>query len=159
MSNYITALQAVLADSYSLYLKTQNYHWNVEGPHFRSLHLMFEEQYNDLFAANDEIAERIRALGEKVDGSYDGFAKLTKIAPPNKDAEALEMVKDLFGSNQQMVASLKTCLQAAQGADDEVTADMMIARINVHEKASWMLKSFLPQDMRAGLDAPASYAA
>lgn len=89
MSNYVSALQAVLADSYSLYLKTQNYHWNVEGQHFRSLHLMFEEQYNDLFAANDEIAERIRALGEKVDGSYEGFAKRTKITPPNKDLEEM----------------------------------------------------------------------
>jgi len=159
MSNYISALQAVLADSYSLYLKTQNYHWNVEGPHFRSLHLMFEEQYNDLFTANDDIAERIRALGEKVDGSYDGCAKLTKIKPGNKDAEAMEMVKDLFESHQQLIATMKTCLEAAQSANDEVTTDMMVGRLNVHEKACWMLRSFLPAEMRGDLKAPASYAA
>lgn len=159
MSNYISALQAVLADSYSLYLKTQNYHWNVEGPNFRSLHLLFEEQYNELFLANDEIAERIRALGEKVDGSYGGFAKLTKITPANKDFEEMDMVKDLFESNQQMIATMKSCMQAAQSADDEVTTDLMIARISVHEKASWMLRSTLPAAMRKGADSAASYAA
>ena len=159
MSNYVTALQAVLADSYSLYLKTQNYHWNVEGPHFRSLHLMFEEQYNDLFAANDDIAERIRALGEKVDGSYDGFAKLTKIKPGNKDLDEMEMVKDLFQSNQQLIATMQSCLEAAQSAGDEVTTDMMVGRLNAHEKTCWMLRSVLPAEMRKGLDAPASYAA
>ena len=159
MSNYISALQTVLADSYSLYLKTQNYHWNVEGPHFASLHALFEVQYNDLFAANDEIAERIRALGEKVDGSYDGFAKLTGMTPADKDLEAMEMVKDLFEGNQLMIKTLKSCLEAAQGAEDEVTTDLMIGRISVHEKANWMLRSILPKELRDGVKAAASYAA
>ncbi len=159
MSNYISALQVVLADSYSLYLKTQNYHWNVEGPHFAALHTLFEAQYTDLFAANDEIAERIRALGEKVDGSYEAFAKLTGMSTADKDLEAMEMVKDLFDSNQLMIKSLKSCLEAAQSAEDEVTTDLMIGRINVHEKASWMLRSTLPKELRDNVESPASYVA
>jgi starvation-inducible DNA-binding protein len=157
MSNYISALQAVLADSYTLYLKTQNYHWNVEGPHFKPLHELFEEQYNDLFAANDDIAERIRALGEKVDGSYEGFAKLTKISPANIDLDASAMVSDLFKSNQQLIATMKICMEAAQGAGDEVTTDMMIGRLQAHEKACWMLRSSLSKADREALKVAASY--
>lgn len=159
MSNYITALQSVLADSYSLYLKTQNYHWNIEGPHFKPLHELFEEQYRDLFEAIDDIAERIRALGEKVDGSYSGFSKLTKMSEANKDLDDVAMIKDLFASNQQLMETMKVTLEAAQDAGDEVTTDLMIGRLTVHEKASWMLRSSLPASERASLDAPAKYAA
>lgn len=159
MSNYVRALERVLADSYALYVKTQNYHWNVEGPHFKSLHELFELQYRDLFEANDEIAERIRALGAKVDGSFNGFAKLTEISEPNKEIEDTAMVVDLFHSQQVIAKSLKAALEAAQSAGDEVTADMMIARLNVHEKAAWMLRSILPKAEREKLSAPAAYAA
>lgn len=159
MSNYIKGLQAALADSYGLYLKTQNYHWNVEGPHFKSLHELFEEQYRDLFEAIDDLAERIRALGEKVDGSYEGFQSLSKIKPGNPDLEEMEMVKDLFESNQQLIETLKTCMQAAQESGDEVTTDMMIERLNAHEKASWMLRSIMPKAERGKAKTPANYAA
>lgn len=159
MSNYISALQAVLADSYSLFVKTQNYHWNVEGPHFKSLHEMFEEHYRDLFEANDDIAERIRALGEKVDGSFGGFGKLSNLSAPDHTLDETGMVRDLFESHQQVMKSMKTALEAAQDAGDEVTADLMIGRLAVHEKTAWMLRSILPKDTRENLQAPASYAA
>ncbi len=159
MSNYISALQTVLADSYSLYLKTQNYHWNVEGPNFKSLHELFEEHYRDLFEANDDIAERIRALGEKVDGSYDGFAKRTTIGAPDHTLDDAGMVKDLFQSHQQLIKSMKVALEAAQGADDEVTTDLMVQRLNAHEKACWMLRSILPASERKDVPSAANYAA
>lgn len=159
MSNYVAALQNVLADNYTLYLKTQNYHWNVEGPNFKSLHELFEVQYNDLFAANDEIAERIRTLGEKVDGSYAGFSKRATIKEAKLGLDEMEMVRDLFESNQQMIKTLKTALDAAQAAGDEVSADLLIGRITVQEKASWMLRSTLPDALRDKSEKPAHYAA
>ncbi len=157
MSNYITALQAVLADSYTLYLKTQNYHWNVEGPHFKSLHEMFEEQYRELFDANDEIAERIRALGEKVDGTYKGFSDKASIKEGDMNLGEHAMVTDLFKSNRQVVKTIKTAMDAAEEADDQATVDMMVARTQAHEKAAWMLRSILPDAERKKLDAAADY--
>lgn len=139
------ALKRLLADTYSLQLKTQNYHWNVEGTHFRSLHLLFEEQYNDLFAAVDVIAERIRALGEKAPGTYSEFAKLSKIKEAQADAEDMAMASDLYTSNQQLSQSLKKLIEIAEKADDAATADLATQRLATHDKAAWMLKSSLPK--------------
>lgn len=137
------ALKKILADTYSLQLKTQNYHWNVEGPLFRSLHLMFEEQYNELFTAVDGIAERIRALGEKAPGTYSEFAKLSKIKEGDDSLSGEAMAKDLQQSNLQLSKNLKAALAVAEKADDASTADLLTQRISVHDKAAWMLKSIL----------------
>ncbi|MGH1397757.1 MAG: Dps family protein [Alphaproteobacteria bacterium] len=135
------SLNIALADSYALYLKTHNYHWNVVGPSFRSLHMMFEDQYTDLAVAVDDIAERIRSLGEKAPGTFSEFSELTSIKEGDKNASANDMVKDLAQSQDQIVGSLKEALNIAQKADDEVTADLLIGRMAIHEKAAWMLKS------------------
>jgi starvation-inducible DNA-binding protein len=133
-------LHQTLVDSYALYLKTQNYHWNVTGPHFKSLHELFEEQYTDLAEAIDELAERIRALGATVPASLALFAEKTSLG--NNDAAlANDMVKDLVAANEHILATLKSALSAAQQADDEVTIGMVTDRLGVHEKALWMLKS------------------
>lgn len=155
--NYVKALHIVLADTYTLYLKTQNYHWNVEGERFKSLHELFELQYTELAAAVDEIAERIRALGEKVDGTYEGFAKLRTLDEAKMDISDVEMVQDLFESNKQVVASLQKAREVAEDADDQVTVDMAIGRTAVHEKAAWMLRSSLPEAFRKKADSAASY--
>lgn len=139
------ALKKLLADTYGLQLKTQNYHWNVEGTHFRSLHLLFEEQYNELFAAVDVIAERIRALGEKAPGTYSEFSKLSKVKEGNSDLDDMGMAADLYSTNQQLVQSLKKVIEVAEKADDAATADLATQRIAVHDKAAWMLKSSLPK--------------
>lgn len=138
-------LKKVLADSYTLALKTQNFHWNVEGRHFSALHALFETQYTDLAAAIDEIAERIRALGEKSPGSYAEFGKLTVIKEGKSDLDENAMVKDLHDSHVQIVGTLKKALTAAQKAEDEATADVLIGRIQIHEKTAWMLKASLPK--------------
>lgn len=143
MSNKPTAeaLKVVLADSYALYLKTHNYHWNVEGPNFRTLHLMFEEQYTDLAVAVDDIAERIRALGEKAPGAFSSFSKLSSIKEGDENISAASMVEDLAASQGSIIKSLKDALEVAQKANDEVTAGLLIDRMGVHEKTAWMLKS------------------
>ena len=135
------ALKVVLADTYSLYLKTHNYHWNVEGPNFSSLHLMFEEQYTELALAVDEIAERIRALGEKAPGTFSAYNKLSSITDGDENASTSDMVLDLAKSQDVMVQSIKKCLEAAQAANDEVTIGLMADRMGIHEKRAWMLKS------------------
>lgn len=137
------ALKTVLADSYTLYLKTQFFHWNVTGPHFKSLHLLFEEQYTDLQAAVDEIAERIRALGDVAPGSYKAFAKLTGIKEADDVPEAFAMVKTLAEDCDIILGSLQKALEAAQKAGDEVTVGMVTERMTIHEKNRWMLKSSL----------------
>lgn len=140
-NSVVKNLEIVLANSYSLALKTQNYHWNVTSSDFKALHEMFEEQYNDLFTAIDEIAERIRALGEKVDGTYENFSKISEIKSGNKDLKSNEMLKDLLDSNETLIKLLKEGVAAAQNASDEVTADVFIGRLKTHEKAAWMIKS------------------
>lgn len=140
-SQVAASLQIVLANNYALYLKTQNYHWNVTGPHFKSLHVLFEEQYNDLFAANDEIAERIRTLGEKVPASFSVFNDAASIADGNENADATSMVTDLADDQGHMVQFLNDALKVAQDADDEVTIGLVTERMAVHEKAGWMLRS------------------
>ena len=140
-SNVINALKSALADSYVLYIKTQNYHWNVTGPNFKSLHLMFEEQYNDLFAAVDIIAERIRALGEKAPGTYAKYIELTSLKEGDENSDANAMVKDLATDQDSIVKTLTHVLAKAQEIGDEVTAGIVTDRIEVHQKNAWMLKS------------------
>ena len=136
-------LANLLADSYSLYLKTHNYHWNVEGPLFNTLHLMFEEHYTELATAVDEIAERIRALGVKAPGSYTAFGKLTSIeeAPGNEPAE--EMIRQLVIGQETVARTAREAIKAAEAASDEPTADLLTQRMQIHEKNAWMLRSML----------------
>lgn len=137
----IEALEKVLANSYALYLKTQNYHWNVVGPNFKELHLLFEEQYGELALAVDELAERIRALGSKVDGTFDHFKKLSTVKNGNKNAASSEMLSDLVGDHETLVKALQAGIKTSQEEGDEGTADLFIGRLKAHEKAIWMLQS------------------
>jgi starvation-inducible DNA-binding protein len=141
--NTINSLKIALADSYVLYLKTQNYHWNVTGPYFKSLHLMFEEQYNDLFTAVDLIAERIRALGEKAPGSFSIYSKLTNIKEGDENIDSNAMVKELANDQDIIVNTLTNTLKEAQSVSDEVTVGILTDRIEIHQKNAWMLKSSL----------------
>jgi len=140
------ALSHLLADSYMLYLKTHNFHWNVTGPHFHSLHEQFEEQYNDLALAVDEIAERIRALGYTAPGTFKEFTKLTTIEEDTGKPEAMEMVRQLAADNEKV---LKTCRKALKpceietGDNDEATIDLITERLHTHSKTAWMLRSHL----------------
>ncbi|PKQ06109.1 MAG: DNA starvation/stationary phase protection protein [Alphaproteobacteria bacterium HGW-Alphaproteobacteria-12] len=136
-------LSRVLADTYTLYLKTHNYHWNVTGPQFRSLHLMFEEEYRELWAATDEIAERIRALGESAPGTYAAFSKLTSLQEDNSVPNADQMVKNLVKGHEQVVKTARDLFGAASEAGDEVTADLMVQRMQIGEKTAWMLRSMV----------------
>jgi starvation-inducible DNA-binding protein len=138
------ALSRVLADTYTLYLKTHNYHWNVTGPRFSTLHNLFEEQYMELRDAADEIAERIRALGHFAPGSYAQFAELKTIdEAPAKPPKAEDMLAHLAGDNETMSRVARSALTAAENAGDEVSVDMMIQRMTVHEKTAWMLRAHL----------------
>jgi starvation-inducible DNA-binding protein len=139
----VDSLKVVLADTYMLYLKTQNYHWNVVGSSFMSLHTLFEEQYNDLFKAIDTIAELIRGLGEKAPGSFEEFAQLATIKSGNKDASAQDMLNDLINDQEIIEKSITTELKSAQQAEDEVVFGYMVERLTVHRKAKWLLKSCL----------------
>ena len=136
-------LSRVLADSYTLYLKTHNYHWNVEGPLFNTLHLMFEQQYTELAAAVDEIAERIRALGEPAPGSYKAFAALSSIEEQEGVPRAEDMIRDLVNGQEAVVRTARSILPTVEEAHDEPTADLLTQRMQVHEKNAWMLRSML----------------
>jgi starvation-inducible DNA-binding protein len=137
----VTALEKALADTYALAIKTQNYHWNVTGADFFQLHGMFEEQYADLSAAADELAERIRALGHRAPGGLKAFQDLTQIEDGDGSSAALEMVKQLAGDHQIVSSLLKRGVEAAEEAGDVATADMLTGRITVHDKAAWMLNA------------------
>lgn len=134
-------IASLLADSYSLYLKTHNYHWNVTGPMFNSLHLMFEGHYTELALAVDLIAERIRALGFIAPGSYSEFAKLTKIIEHSGDLDATTMIKDLIVAHEIVLKTARDALPFAEKANDQVTIDLVTQRLQVHEKTVWMLRS------------------
>ena len=142
-SEIASGLSGLLADSYSLYLKTHNYHWNVEGPLFNTLHLMFEEHYTELATAVDDIAERIRALGVKAPGSYSAFGELTKIAEATGDETAEEMIRELVIGQETVARTAREAIAAADAASDEPTADLLTQRMQVHEKTAWMLRSML----------------
>lgn len=138
----IKALEKILADSYALYLKTQNYHWNVTGTEFRSLHLLFESQYTELAEAIDEIAERIRALGVKVP-KLSEFIKLASVSEADSNLDSSSMIMDLAKNQDILITSLNNGLKISQKSGDEGTSDIIIQRIKVHEKSRWMLISSL----------------
>ncbi|HMW48842.1 MAG TPA: Dps family protein [Cellvibrionaceae bacterium] len=134
-------LSQLLADSYTLYLQTHNFHWNVVGPHFRELHLMFQEQYTELAVAVDDIAERIRALGVAAPGTYQAFARLSKIKEVEGVPSASEMVQILTTGHEQIVKTCRAVLKRSQAADDESTSSLASDRMRVHEKTAWMLRA------------------
>jgi len=136
-------LARLLADSYTLYLKTHNYHWNVTGPQFNTLHQMFETQYAELAVAVDEIAERIRALGEPAPGSYSAYAKLTSIEEEEGSPGAEDMIRQLVKGQEAVVRTARSVFKAAEAANDEPTADLLTQRMQVHEKNAWMLRSMV----------------
>ncbi|MDD9901139.1 MAG: DNA starvation/stationary phase protection protein [Alphaproteobacteria bacterium] len=140
----INALSSVLADSYLLYLKTQNFHWNITGPQFASLHSLFQTQYEDLAVANDDIAERIRALGALAPGSFAAFSQMAKISEAgDAPLSATEMLETLAADQDVIAATAEEAMKLAQETGDEATADLMIQRITTHQKNRWMLKAHL----------------
>lgn len=136
-------LKKLLADSYTLYLQTHNFHWNVTGPQFRDLHLMFEEHYTELATAVDVIAERIRTLGVAAPGTYKAFASLGSIEEVEGVPAAEEMLKILNQGHEQVVRTSREVLRTAQEAGDESTASLVSDRMRVHEKTAWMLRAML----------------
>lgn len=136
-------LSALLADSYTLYLKTHNFHWNVEGPMFNTLHLMFMDQYTELWNALDLIAERIRALGEYAPGSYKQYIALSSIKESEKVPTAMKMVAELLEGHEAVVATARKVFPLAEAENDEVTCDLLTQRLQIHEKTAWMLRSLL----------------
>jgi len=136
-------LSRLLADSYTLYLKTHNYHWNVTGPQFNTLHLMFETQYTELALAVDAIAERIRALGEPAPGSYRAYSKLTAIQEEESVPSAENMLKNLVAGQEQVIRTAREVFKLADEANDQPTADLLTQRMQTHEKTAWMLRSML----------------
>jgi starvation-inducible DNA-binding protein len=136
-------LSRLLADSYTLYLKTHNYHWNVTGPMFNTLHLMFEQQYTELALAVDLIAERIRALGYPAPGSYKAYAALTSIEEETGTPDAQEMIRQLVKGQEAVVRTARAVFPTAEAANDEPTADLLTQRMQIHEKNAWMLRSLV----------------
>ena len=139
-------LSHVLADTYTLYLKTHNYHWNVTGPMFHTLHLLFEEQYRELWEAGDEIAERIRALGFPAPGSYREFSKLTYLQEAEGVPTAVEMIRHLVRDHETAVRTARWASSVARSAVDAPTEDLLTQRLAAHEKAAWMLRSLLAEE-------------
>lgn len=136
-------LSVLLADSYTLYLKTHNYHWNVVGPMFQTLHLMFEAQYTELALAVDEVAERIRALGERAPGSYAEYGKLTNVKESVGKVDDLDMIRDLVVGQETVIRTARSIFPAAEKGSDQATIDLLTRRLQVHEKTAWMLRSLL----------------
>jgi len=136
-------LSRLLADTYTLYLKTHNFHWNVTGPMFQTLHLMFETQYNELALAVDLIAERIRALGFPAPGSYAEFTKLSSIKEPKGVPQAEDMIRELVAGQEAVVKTARSVFPLVDKVNDEPSADLLTQRMQVHEKTAWMLRSLL----------------
>lgn len=136
-----SGLNNLLADSYTLYLQTHNFHWNVTGPRFHDLHILFEQQYTELATAVDEIAERVRALGEPAKGTYKAFAELSAIKEVDGVPSAEEMIKLLTLAHEQVVRTCREVLAKAQEAEDESSASLVGDRMRIHEKTAWMLRS------------------
>lgn len=136
-------LESLLADSYTLYLKTQNFHWNVRGPNFHMYHAMFMVFYTELAMATDLLAERLRSLGHRAPGSYAEFSKLTSVKESTKQISAEQMVKELTKDNELLADMADKLRKAAEAADDQGTADIAIGRIQIHQKNAWMLRSTL----------------
>jgi starvation-inducible DNA-binding protein len=138
-----SGLSRLLADSYMLYVKTHNYHWNVTGPHFHSLHAMFEEQYTELAPAIDEIAERIRALGFFAPGTFRAFSELSKIKEDDGVPSAMQMVANLVESHEKLLQTARDIVPACQKGEDEASLDLLTQRLTIHAKTAWMLRSML----------------
>lgn len=136
-------LSRLLADTYTLYLKTHNYHWNVTGPMFQTLHTMFETQYNELALAVDDIAERIRALGVKAPGTYKEFAELSSVKETVGDIKAHDMIKELVQGHETVARTARGIFPIVDEASDEPTADLLTQRMQASEKTAWMLRSLL----------------
>lgn len=139
----IHLMKVLLANTFTLYLKTHYYHWNVVGPNFSAYHLLFEEQYTQLFEAVDEIAERIRAKGELSPGTFKEFNELKTIPEGKSKIDALEMIRDLSESHETLCESLHVLLEQAKIDNDDVTQDLVLERLEFHEKTIWMLRSHL----------------
>jgi len=136
-------LKSLLADTYTLYLKTHNFHWNVTGPMFQTLHLMFETQYNELALAVDLIAERIRSLGVYAPGSYAEFSKLSSISDAKGVPSAKDMIRELVRGQEAVAKTARKIFPRAEKGSDEATCDLLTQRIQLHEKSAWMLRSLL----------------
>ena len=136
-------LSRLLADSYTLYLKTHNFHWNVTGPMFTTLHTLFETHYTELALAVDEIAERIRALGIPAPGSYKQFGELSSIEEETGNLDAKDMIKQLIVGQETVVRTARSIFPLVEEANDEPSADLLTQRMQVHEKNAWMLRSLL----------------
>jgi starvation-inducible DNA-binding protein len=145
-SKVTEALSALLADSYTLYLKTHNYHWNVTGPMFNTLHTLFEVEYTELALAVDEIAERIRTVGARAPGSYSEFAALASVKEDPTSPKAVAMIENLVADQQTVVQSARRVIEAGEAAGDQASADLGVRRIDIHEKNAWMLRSHLEAD-------------
>jgi len=139
----VDGLSRLLADTYSLYLKTHNFHWNVTGPMFQTLHTMFETQYTELAIAVDDVAERIRSLGFPAPGTYSDYAKLSSIPETSGVPAAEEMIRLLVEGNEAVVRTACATFPAAEKVADESTADLLTERMRLHEKTAWMLRSLL----------------
>ena len=136
-------LSHLLADTYTLYLKTHYFHWNVTGPMFNTLHLMFETQYNELALAVDLVAERIRALGHVAPGTYSAYARLSSIEESEGVPRATDMVRELVAGQEALVRTARSLFPVVERASDEASADLITQRIQLHEKTAWMLRSLL----------------
>ncbi len=136
-------LAHLLADSYALYLKTHGYHWNVTGPMFQTLHLLFEEQYNELWQALDSVAERIRALDHYAPASYAEFMKLSSIKDESGVPDATSMIKKLVEGQEAVIRTARELFSLAESVNDQPTADLLTQRMQIHEKNAWMLRSLL----------------
>jgi len=143
LEKIVHGLSRVLADSYTLYLKTHSYHWNVVGPMFHSLHAMFMDEYTELALAVDEIAERIRALGAPAPGTYRQFTELAVVPEDTDMPDAHEMVRRLVAAHEATARTIREVLPIAEGAPDQVSTDLLVRRLDVHEKTAWMLRSIL----------------
>lgn len=141
----VDGLSKLLADSAVLYLKTHNFHWNVEGPMFNTLHLMFMDQYTELWNALDLIAERIRSLGSYAPGSYKKFSQLSSIQETDNHVSAREMIKQLLEGHEAVLKTARNVIPTADAANDEATLDLLTQRIQIHEKTAWMLRSLLAE--------------
>jgi len=139
----VEALSRLLANTYTLYLKTHNYHWNVTGPMFNTLHTLFETEYTEYALAVDEIAERIRAIGARAPGSYTEFAELASVKEDRDSPPAMEMIKNLASDQEATVKSAREVVEIAEKAGDQATADLGVRRIETHQKNAWMLRSHL----------------
>lgn len=136
-------LSRLLADTYTVYLKTHNFHWNVTGPMFQTLHLLFQTQYNELWLATDLIAERIRTLGHPAPGTYATFSRLASISETEGVPKAEDMIRLLVAGNEAVARTARAIFPLVEAANDQPTADLLTQRMQVHEKAAWMLRSLL----------------